>query len=90
MNGNRFTIEYSKAALKDLKKLKKSEYWKKAKEILQILLIDPYQIPPPFERLTGEYVGYLSRRINIQHRIVYRVYGNVVEVAYCWTHYHEN
>ncbi|MDR2779311.1 MAG: type II toxin-antitoxin system YoeB family toxin [Puniceicoccales bacterium] len=49
---------------------------------------DPHQTPLPFECLAGEYTRYLFRRINIQHRIVYSVCGNVAEVAYCWTHYH--
>ncbi|MDR1232753.1 MAG: Txe/YoeB family addiction module toxin [Puniceicoccales bacterium] len=85
-----YKLVFSKQGEKDLRRVLKSEYKTKAIEIFDIISANPYQTPPPFERLTGEYAGYLSRRINIQHRIVYRVYGSVVEVAYCWTHYHEN
>jgi Txe/YoeB family toxin of toxin-antitoxin system len=88
--GNKFIVEYSKTALKDLKKLKKSRYWEKAEEIIQILMANPFKNPPPYKVLCGEMTGYYSRRINIQHRIVYRVRGCIVEIACCWTHYHEN
>jgi Txe/YoeB family toxin of toxin-antitoxin system len=88
--GSRFIIEYSKTALKDLKKLRRSEYWGKAKEILKILMIDPFKNPPPYKALCGEMTGYYSRRINIQHRIIYKVKGYIVEITGCWTHYHEN
>jgi Txe/YoeB family toxin of toxin-antitoxin system len=83
-----YRLVFSKQGEKDLRKILKSEYKAKAIEIFDILMVDPFKNPPPFKRLTGEYVGYYSRRINIQHRIVYSVRGNVVEVACCWTHYH--
>jgi Txe/YoeB family toxin of toxin-antitoxin system len=87
--GNKFIVEYSKAARRDLKKLSRSEYWAKADAILQLLMVDPFQNPPPYEILSGDMKGYYSRRINVQHRIVYRVNNDVVEISECWTHYHE-
>jgi Txe/YoeB family toxin of toxin-antitoxin system len=90
MSGNRFVIEYSKGARRDLKKLAKSEYVKKADAILQLLMVDPFQNPPAYGVLSGDMVGCYSRRINIQHRVVYRVdeNENIVEIVSCWTHYH--
>jgi Txe/YoeB family toxin of toxin-antitoxin system len=77
-----YKLVFSKQGEKDLDRVLKSEYKTKAIEIFDIISSDPYQTPPPFERLTGEYVGYLSRRINIQHRIVYRVYGKGRSMAF--------
>jgi Txe/YoeB family toxin of toxin-antitoxin system len=88
MNNN-YRIFFAIRAKKDLKKLKESAYWGAASKILQILMVDPFQDPPPYEALSGEMVGYYSRRINIKHRIVYRVNDGMVKITQCWPHYHE-
>lgn len=82
-------IVYTKYALKDAKKLTQSNLKDKAKELLEILEVNPYQSPPSFEKLTGDLAGAYSRRINIQHRLVYQVLDNekIVKVLRMWTHY---
>lgn len=84
-----WTIVYTKQAQKDAKKLNASGLKKKAKEILEIMEGNPYQNPPPYEKLVGDLAGAYSRRINIQHRIVYQVLEEerVVKVIRLWTHY---
>ncbi len=80
---------YTKQAQKDVKKLAASKLKQKAKAILEIIEKDPYQNPPPYEKLIGDLAGAYSRRINIQHRVVYQVYENerVVKVLRLWSHY---
>jgi len=80
---------YTKQALKDAKKLSSSGLKSKALEILKILENDPFQKPPPFEKLVGDLSGAFSRRINIQHRIVYQVFREkkIVKIIRMWTHY---
>lgn len=82
-------VVYSKLAAKDSKKLSRSNLKKKAKELIEILKKDPYQNPPTFEKLVGDLDGLYSRRINIQHRIVYEVFEEekVVRILRMWTHY---
>jgi Txe/YoeB family toxin of toxin-antitoxin system len=82
-------IVYTKQALKDAKKLSASGLREKAEKLLKILRVNPYQTPPPFEKLIGDLAGAYSRRINIQHRIVYQVIDNekIVKVIRLWTHY---
>jgi len=82
-------VVYSKHAQKDAKKLAKSNLKKKAKVLLELLENDPFQIPPPFEKLVGDLEGAHSRRINIQHRLVYQVLidERIVKVLRMWTHY---
>jgi Txe/YoeB family toxin of toxin-antitoxin system len=82
-------IVYSKHAQKDAKKLAKSNLKKKAKELLELLENDPFQNPPLFEKLVGDLDGAYSRRINIQHRMVYQVLidERIVKVLRMWTHY---
>ena len=84
-----YKIIYSNQAQKDAKKLKKHNLKEKAQEILNILKNDPLQNPPRYESLIGELKGCYSRRINIQHRIVYEVFEEekVVRVLRMWTHY---
>lgn len=84
-----WTIVYTKQALKDAKKLSASGLREKAEKLLDILRANPYQVPPPFEKLIGDLAGAYSRRINIQHRIVYQVIDNekIVKVIRLWTHY---
>lgn len=82
-------IVYAKQAMKDAKKLAANGLKAKAQELLAVLANDPLQNPPPFEKLVGDLSGAYSRRINIQHRMVYEVFVNekVVRVLRMWTHY---
>ena len=82
-------IVYTKYAQKDAKKLVQSNLKDKAQELLKILEVNPYQTPPPYEKLTGDLDGAYSRRINIHHRLVYQVLDNekIVKVLRMWTHY---
>lgn len=84
-----YKLKFSKYALKDAKKLEESRLDGKAKEILKILRENPYQNPPPYEKLKGDLQGKFSRRINIQHRIIYEVLEEerVVKIYRMWTHY---
>ncbi len=80
---------YTKQAQKDAKKLSASNLRPKAEVILSILREDPYRTPPPFLKLVGDLSGAYSRRINLQHRLVYQVLDDerVVKVLRMWTHY---
>ncbi len=80
---------YTKQAKKDSKKLSSNGLKPKAQKLLNILKNDPYQNPPPFEKLVGDLVGAYSRRINIQHRLVYQILTDIqtVKVIRMWTHY---
>jgi Txe/YoeB family toxin of toxin-antitoxin system len=82
-------VVFAKQALKDAKKLAASGLKSKAQELLEVLASDPLQNPPPYEKLVGDLAGAYSRRINIQHRMVYEVFPNerVVRVLRMWTHY---
>ena len=82
-------LVYTKQAQKDAKKLSASGLKDKAQKILEILKVNPYQNPPPYEKLIGDLSGAYSRRINIQHRVVYQVYEKekVIKVIRLWTHY---
>jgi toxin YoeB len=82
---------FSKRAVKDAKKLSSSNLKLKAEEILDLLEQDPLANPPPFKKLIGDFAGYYSRRINIQHRIVYSIdnENREVHVLSMWTHYHD-
>jgi Txe/YoeB family toxin of toxin-antitoxin system len=83
----KFCIVLSKNAEKDIKIASKSPYYPKLLELLEILKQDPYQSPPAFKYLERDLKGCLSRRINIQHRIVYEVRENFVKIITCWSHY---
>ena len=82
-------VVFAKQALKDAKKLSASGLKPKAQELLNILEANPFQNPPPFEKLVGDLAGAYSRRINIQHRLVYEVFVDLktVRVLRMWTHY---
>ncbi len=82
-------IVYAKQAIKDAKKLAASGLKPKAQELIKVLAINPFQNPPPFEKLVGDLAGAYSRRINIQHRIVYEIFtkDRIVRVLRMWTHY---
>ena len=82
-------VVYAKQALKDAKKLAANGLKQKAQAILAILANDPFQNLPPYEKLVGDITGAYSRRINIQHRLVYEIFAKekVVRVLRMWTHY---
>ena len=82
-------LVYSKQALKDAKKLKSAGLKPKAEALLAVLAADPFQNPPPFEKLVGDLAGAYSRRINIHNRLVYEVFAKqkTVRVLRMWTHY---
>ena len=82
-------IVYAKKALKDAKKLSSSGLKPKAEQLLEIMKIDPYTNPPPFERLIDDLDGVYSRRINIQHRLVYEIFTaeRTVRILRMWSHY---
>ena len=82
-------VVYSRHTLKDAKKIAKSNLKKKTIELITVLGQDPFQNPPQFEKLIGDLEGAYSRRINIQHRLVYQVLTeeHVVKVLRMWTHY---
>jgi toxin YoeB len=82
-------VVYTKQAQKDAKKLASSDLKSKAEVLIDILKEDPYQSPPSFEKLIGDLSGAYSRRINIQHRLVYQVSESekIVKVLRLWSHY---
>jgi Txe/YoeB family toxin of toxin-antitoxin system len=82
-------LVFSKHAQKDARKIAESGLKPKAEALLAVLRESPYQNPPPYERLVGDLAGALSRRINIQHRLVYEVVdeGRVVKVLRMWSRY---
>jgi toxin YoeB len=86
-----YKILYSKFAVKDAKKLSSANLDKKAKELIEIIKKDPFKNPPPYEKLVGNLNGSYSRRINIQHRLVYEVIEDErkVRISRMWSHYGE-
>jgi toxin YoeB len=84
-----FELCFTKQTQKDAKKLKAAGLKAKAEFLLEILKKDPFQNPPPYEKLVGDLSGAYSRRINIQHRLIYQVdkTKQVVKVIRLWTHY---
>jgi Txe/YoeB family toxin of toxin-antitoxin system len=84
-----WTLVYTRQALKDAKKLAAAGFKDKALALLDILGRNPYQTPPPFEKLRGDLAGAYSRRITVQHRLVYQVLDEemIVKVIRLWTHY---
>lgn len=85
----KWQVVYAKPSLKDAKKLTAAGLKVKAQELLEVLERDPFQNPPPFERLVGDLEGAYARRINIQHRLVYELFKKerTVRVLRMWTHY---
>lgn len=96
-----YLVEFSSQAEKDKKRLKSAGLERRTKELLNILVNNPLQTPPPYEKLVGDLRGNYSRRINIQHRLVYSIYENdenlrdvsnnvfdgIVRIKRMWTHY---
>lgn len=84
-----YKLVYTKQAQKDAKKAKLAGFKPKIEELLEIIKKNPFQSPPPYEKLLGDLTGAYSRRINIHHRLVYQVYEDekIVKVIRMWTHY---
>ena len=84
-----YKLVYTKQAQKDAKKIKNSGLKSKVEELLEIIRKDPYKNPPPYEKLVGDLSGAYSRKINIQHRLVYQIKKNekIIKVIRMWTHY---
>ena len=84
-----WNVVYSKYAIKDAKKLSSAGLKDKVKGLLDILVVNPLQNPPPYEKLVGDLTGAYSRRINIQHRLVYEIFHKekTVRILRMWTHY---
>jgi Txe/YoeB family toxin of toxin-antitoxin system len=84
-----WNLAYSKYAIRDAKKISAAGLKDKAQTLLDILKVDPFQNPPPYEKLVGDLKGAYSRRINIQHRLVYEIVRKekTVRVLRMWTHY---
>jgi len=82
-------LYYTKAAQKDAKNLSAAGLKEKAVQLLEVISINPFQNPPPYENLVGDLAGAYSRRINIQHRLVYQVLESerAIKILRMWTHY---
>ena len=84
-----YKIVYTKDSIKDFEKLKGANLNKKVLALIEIIKNNPFQTPPPYEKLVGDLQGLYSRRINIKHRLVYQILENVqtVKIISMWTHY---
>jgi toxin YoeB len=84
-----WTLVYTKQARRDAKKLASAGLKPKAETLLALLVKNPYQTPPPYEKLVGDLAGAYSRRMNIQHRLVYQILKDTqtVKILCLWTHY---
>ncbi len=84
-----YSIVVIKQALKDFPRLTSARLDKKAKALIELLKVNPYQNPPSYEKLVGDMDGLYSRRINIKHRLVYQVYeeSKTVKIISAWSHY---
>lgn len=84
-----YSIVYTKTAVKDIPKLKAAHLDTKAKALIDVIRANPYQTPPSYEKLVGDLQGLYSRRINLQHRLVYQVFEDekIVKIISLWTHY---
>ena len=85
----KWKLVYTKQAQKDAKKISSANLKEKTLELLSIIEANPFQTPPPFEKLVGDLTGAYSRRINIQHRVVYQIYEKerIIKIIRMWTHY---
>ncbi len=84
-----YKVEFHKRALKDIEKLKENKLESKAKRLVEIIKENPFQNSPPYEKLVGNLEGFISRRINIQHRLIYQVLEDkkVIRIISLWSHY---
>lgn len=85
----KWRLVFTKQAQRDAKKIAQSGLKPQASKLLEVLQHNPYQTPPPYEKLVGDLTGAFSRRINIQHRLIYQVLDDIktVKVIRMWTHY---
>lgn len=84
-----YKIIYRKKAIKDIENLKLNKLAEKTKKLIEIIKINPYKTPPPYEKLVGDLQGAYSRRINIQHRLIYQIYEKekTIKIISLWSHY---
>ena len=84
-----YKIEYHKRTLKEIDKLKQSKLSNKTKKLIELIKENPFQNPPPYEKLVGDLAGLYSRRINVQHRLVYQVLEDEkkIRILSMWSHY---
>jgi hypothetical protein len=84
-----WNVIYSRQSIKDSKKIEQANLKQTVKKLIEVIKNDPFQNPPPYEKLVGDLRGKYSRRINIQHRLVYEVFEkeNIVRILRMWTHY---
>lgn len=84
-----YKVYYSKIAVKQVQLLKSAKLDTKAKKLIDLIAENPFQNPPPYEKLIGDMTGLFSRRINIQHRLVYQVYEEekAIKIVSMWSHY---
>ena len=84
-----WNVIYSRQSIKDSKKIEQANLKQTVKKLIEVIKNDPFQNPPPYEKLVGDLRGKYSRRINIQHRLVYEVFEkeNIVRILSMWTHY---
>lgn len=84
-----YEIYYSKTAVKQIQLLKSARLDEKAKKLIDLITSNPFQNPPPYEKLIGDMSGLYSRRLNIQHRLVYQVYEEekAIKIVSMWSHY---
>ena len=85
----KYKIEYHKRALKDIEKLKQSNLDNRTKQLIEMIKVNPFQNPPTYEKLVGDLKDLYSRRINIQHRLVYQVLEDkkIIRILSMWSHY---
>ena len=84
-----WNVIYSRQSIRDSKKIEQANLKQTVKKLIEVIKNDPFQNPPPYEKLVGDLRGKYSRRINIQHRLVYEVFEkeNIVRILRMWTHY---
>lgn len=84
-----YAVVYTKNAVKDIQKIKAARLSKKVKDLIELIKLNPFQTPPPYEKLVGDLQGAYSRRINIKHRLVYEVIETekTVKILSMWSHY---
>jgi toxin YoeB len=84
-----WVVVYTNQAKRDAKKLSRSGLKPQAEKLISLLSVDPYQNPPPYEKLVGDLAGACTRRLNIQHRLVYQILDDIktVKIIRMWTHY---
>jgi len=89
LTGKTYSLEFTKHSQKDALRLKKAGLKEKTQQLLEVLQENPWQNPPPYEKLVGDLKGLYSRRINIQHRLIYEIYEKKkkVRVLRMWSHY---